>query len=292
MKRAQKLKYVGLGAIGMTVAIPLVIKATDAIPLTFSQGDILSAEVLNTLFGRLNDVSLGFQNVDALEGSWSCVTAEAPSTGGCQGGSWGQQSIPFALDATTSGFYSAASTVIFTKSSSTQTQISSTIMLGGCGAYNTGNPFNGPYLYTGVMPFNNDLLTEKETQLLLNVPTRLTFDKISPTKMKFTAALGSGSAITQCTKNNVPPAPPTTLLGVASGSSVQLTWVDQSSDETGFKVQTKTSAGGAWSTVTTTAAGATSYTATGASGNNWYRVLATNGNGNSITSNEILMQVQ
>ena len=68
MKIKQKAKYIALGAIGMTVAIPVIIKATDAVPITFSQGDILSAEVLNTLFGRLNDVQTGFEASQDLVG--------------------------------------------------------------------------------------------------------------------------------------------------------------------------------------------------------------------------------
>ena len=65
-----------------------------AVPLTFSQGDVLSAEILNTILGRLNNVSLGFQKVDDLEGEWSCLTEEQVDLGGCQCGSWGgRQSI-------------------------------------------------------------------------------------------------------------------------------------------------------------------------------------------------------
>jgi hypothetical protein len=289
MKLLQKIRYVFIGALGMTAAIPLILKATDAVPLTFRQGDILSAEILNTLFGRLNDVTLGFQSVDDLEGSWSCVTAE--SSGSCTGGSWGA-SIPFALDTTTgtTGFYKATSTMVFTKVAASETQISSTILIGGCGAYVTGTPFSGPYVYTGVMPFSNDLLTQKVTAAILRVPARISFQKTSPTQMKFTADAGGGTAVTQCTKTNVPPTPPTTLVATLSGSSVSLTWDDQSTDETGFKVQTKNSVGGSWVTLTTTPADVQSYTAVAATGNNWYRVLATNANGDSITSNEILVE--
>ena len=77
--------------------------AKGAVPLTFSQGDVLSAEILNTILGRLNNVSLGFQKVDDLEGEWSCLTAESSEVGGCQGGSWGSD-IPHTLDNTT-GFH-------------------------------------------------------------------------------------------------------------------------------------------------------------------------------------------
>ena len=93
-------------------------------------------------------------------------------------------------------------------------------------------------------------------------------------------------------KQSQPPAPPTSLSATAIGTAVTLTWVDQSTDETGFKVQTKTEVDGTWTTLETAAADAQSSTVTGVTGNNWYRVLATNANGDSITSNEILAEVE
>jgi hypothetical protein len=78
MRLSQKAKYIGIGALGMMVAIPIVLKATDAVPLTFSQGDILSAEVLNALFGRLNDAQKGFTTA-TLDGNWTCESFSPPS---------------------------------------------------------------------------------------------------------------------------------------------------------------------------------------------------------------------
>jgi len=91
----------------------------------------------------------------------------------------------------------------------------------------------------------------------------------------------------------ISPTPPTTLSATVTGTAVTLTWVDQSTDETGFKVQTKTAVSGTWTLVgSATAAGVQTLTATASAGKNWYRVLATNANGDSITSNEILVEVQ
>jgi hypothetical protein len=288
MKLLQKIRYVFIGALGMTAAIPLILKATDAIPLTFRQGDVLSAEILNTLFGRLNDVTLGFQTVDDLEGTWSCTMAESKNSGNCHPGTM-SVSTPWSLvlDGGTVGYYSASTNVTFTKQSRLETSISSSAVLGGCGAYRSNNLVPNPALYTGVMARPNSLFFDVPAGSTYQ-PNRMDITKLSPTS--FRATNDVDSSVIECRKINIPPTPPTALVATLSGSSVSLTWDDQSTDETGFKVQTKNSVGGSWVTLTTTPADVQSYTAVAATGNNWYRVLATNANGDSITSNEILVE--
>jgi hypothetical protein len=80
-----------------------------------------------------------------------------------------------------------------------------------------------------------------------------------------------------CTRTSTAPTPANALTATVSSTSVALTWVDQSSDETGFKVQRKTSATADWETITTTTANTTSYTNSGlTNGTYWFRVIATN----------------
>ncbi len=84
------------------------------------------------------------------------------------------------------------------------------------------------------------------------------------------------------------PSPPTAPTGLtataASATQINLSWTDNSSDETGFKIESP-----AGTALTTTAANATSYNATGLTCNTSYTfvVKATNANGDSssITAN-------
>lgn len=263
MKISQKAKYIGIGAVAMTVAIPLVIKATDAVPLTFSQGDILSAEVLNTLFGRLNDVQKGFTSTSELNGAWTCTIYDTGAFGANQCSSDG------ALVSSKTG------TLTFDANNLTYSW-SGAGSLNDCGS---GGSTTGNYdVKAGVLLTDQGVYDAR---------------KRGPNEfIWFITNSMPASGFNFCVKQSLPPTPPTTLAATATGTSVALVWVDQSSDETGFKVQTKTTVSGAWSTVTTTAAGEQTYTATASAGNNWYRVLATNANGDSITSNEILVEVQ
>ncbi|MGB7157341.1 MAG: fibronectin type III domain-containing protein [Tepidisphaeraceae bacterium] len=88
-----------------------------------------------------------------------------------------------------------------------------------------------------------------------------------------------------------PPAAPSILRATgASPSQVNLTWTDNSANETGFQIQRKTGTGGNYATIFTAGANATSYVDADASllpGTQYiYRVRAVNGAGTSAFSNE------
>ncbi len=86
-----------------------------------------------------------------------------------------------------------------------------------------------------------------------------------------------------------PPAAPSNLAAAAvSTSQVDLSWTDNSSNETGFKIERKTGTGGTWSQVATVGAGTTTCQNTGLSASTtyFYRVRSYGTSGNSAYSNE------
>lgn len=85
------------------------------------------------------------------------------------------------------------------------------------------------------------------------------------------------------------PAAPTSLAATPIGTQrIDLTWVDNSDDEDGFKLERKTGAGGTYSQIATPAANATNYTDLGLTAGTtyFYRIRAYNGVGDSDYSNE------
>jgi len=95
--------------------------------------------------------------------------------------------------------------------------------------------------------------------------------------------------ITLILTNPPPPSAPSNLAASAvSASQVQLTWTDNSNNETGFQIERALSIGGPWTQIVTTAAGTTSYGDSGllASTLYYYRIRATNAAGDSPYSNQ------
>jgi subtilisin family serine protease len=86
-----------------------------------------------------------------------------------------------------------------------------------------------------------------------------------------------------------PPAAPGSLTATAAGtSSINLTWIDHATNETGFKIERRTGAGGAYSLIGTTNANVTFFADHGLSGATtyYYRVRATNAASDSSYTNE------
>lgn len=86
-----------------------------------------------------------------------------------------------------------------------------------------------------------------------------------------------------------PPAAPSGLTATTiSPSQINLSWVDNANNETGFKIERKTGAGGTYSQIATAGTNVTAYPDTDLTGNTtyYYRVRAYNGGGDSIYTDE------
>src|SRR5207253_1829149 len=84
-------------------------------------------------------------------------------------------------------------------------------------------------------------------------------------------------------KTTLPAAPSILSATGMSSSQISLHWQDNSSNETGFKVQRASGSSGPWSLVATLGAGATTWSDTGISPSTtcFYEVCAYNSKGNS-----------
>jgi len=89
-------------------------------------------------------------------------------------------------------------------------------------------------------------------------------------------------------ENNTPSTPSNLTAVSVSSAQINLAWSDTANNETGFLIERKLGAGGAWSQIGNTGANTTTYSNSGLSPNTLYffRVRATNANGNSGYSNE------
>jgi hypothetical protein len=102
------------------------------------------------------------------------------------------------------------------------------------------------------------------------------------------SCLGTGTTTPPPPSSSVPARPTNATASAVSASQINLTWSDNSSDETGFKIERMTGTSGAWSQIAATSANARSYSDTGllAATLYQYRVRAYNGGGDSSYSND------
>ncbi|MCA1628230.1 MAG: fibronectin type III domain-containing protein, partial [Acidobacteria bacterium] len=128
-----------------------------------------------------------------------------------------------------------------------------------------------------------------------SAPYSYTWSNVAAGNYTLTArATDSGGAATtssavDITVSPAPPSAPTGLTATAASSSqINLSWTDNSNDETGFKIERKKGAGGSYAEVTTVGANVTTYNDTGLSAATqyYYRVRAHNAGVNSGYSNE------
>ncbi len=105
----------------------------------------------------------------------------------------------------------------------------------------------------------------------------------------WTNSLVSTAAYTINQQSSGTPTLPGSLVATAvSATQISLTWVDNSNNETGFKIERKTGSGGTFSQIATSPAGTTSYsdTTVAPSTTYYYRMRSTNASGDSGYSNE------
>ena len=97
------------------------------------------------------------------------------------------------------------------------------------------------------------------------------------------------SATTPAPPVTIPAAPSGLSASAASSTQINLVWVDNATNETGYKVERKTGTAGTWGQIGTAGASATSYPDTTCSSSTtyYYRVRATNSAGDSSFSNEV-----
>lgn len=219
----QKATVVAIGIIALLFA-PAGSSAQDSVPLTFKEGDVISAEVINALLARLNDAQKGFASTEELVGSWACTTYDNNGHTGCPYGAW----------VADGNIFKATQTITFTSSNGVVSFVGASAAPGGCGHDRYGG--------TGTRSGTIRIAGNKYAIVYINYNGVVTqsggwhdITKLSPTSFQWVS--GSPYAFTRCEKASTPPAPPQSLTAAVSGASVTLTWVDQSTNETGFKVQ-------------------------------------------------------
>lgn len=266
---------------GLTVLAVSGSFATDsAVPYSFEDGEVISADVMNDLFAQLQNVTVGFEKVEELNGVWTCSQYDVGDPPAAE--------FParfFTLN-TTTGVYEASNTWTFDTVSGTTTLTTTDYLVG---SYNSGN--NGG----GVCPVNTGNTTYDysvflaEGYLLLGqkamlsgcvtTPVALKIQKASPFKFKYDTTAGFGI----CIKRDQPPSIPSNLQLTSNG----VRWADNSTNESSFVVTKRSASGGGWQELAELPANTTVFDDPTMASGDTYRVFARNQNGASLGSNVV-----
>jgi len=251
-------------------------------PHEFKPGDVISADMMNEVLDYIRNSQKTVSQAD-LVGNWTCSSY-------ADGAHEGQADSRWTL---VNGIYLALENV------------SITFQDDGDGTYSLSTSAPSPFQEIGcpnAVQADYEVIADTFISLMPHrqVPELLTavyfhsINMISNNRFKLTTEYCPGGCayMILCDKQNLPPDKPTNLSATTSGLTVSLSWTDNSSNETGFKIVRKDTLEGIYSQIGTASANATSYSDTvSAAGKYWYRVKATNANGDSVGSNVVKVTV-
>jgi len=239
-----------------------------------NSGDVISAEIINEMMQKIEIVSRDVVATD-LVGTWNITqtTCINGGPGNCNGG--------ISLDGSTENqdgiTRSRSDTITFTRNNNgsysfSQQNYSSLVR---AGAGNT--PGSGPYtIINGMAIFENDGDLGK-----------FYIKRISDSRfiLSWLASANSSFNIIMLDKIELPPVKPSHLTASIENNSVSLNWNDNSSNETGFKIQRRKEHGSTSIIASISSDTTTFQDELSESGTYFYRVIATNTIGDSLGSN-------
>lgn len=254
-------------ALAVLMVSPVAADARQDPVTEVREGDVISAAVVNSLVQQLRLAQGGYGSAEELLGSWSCVTFDNNGHNMCPRGA-------FVLKG---NVYVAEYQLSITREAGTVRFSADVAAPGGCGFDALGLRAGSIEVYGG----NRVRVSVTDAWQAIS--------KLSATQFSWDSGLPY--AFTRCSKVSVPPAPVAQLDAAVNALSVRLTWQDQSSNETGFRIQRKSESLDSWTTIDTVAPNTTMYSDAPGAGTFWYRVISTNQYGDSVTSSEVRVAV-
>lgn len=238
------------------------------------------------------------------DGFTFCLQQAGPAALGYQGGGMGYAGISPSAAVKFDIYPSLSSTGLYLSGVSPDDGPAASTLTSGAIAvtgmdFHLGHPIRVVLTYDGVARSLKQTLTDLVTRAVFTHTYAADLSSFltagSTAYVGFTAATGGMSATQDIqswsfssTLPTAPAAAAELTVAAASGSQLDLAWVDRSTNETGFRIERKTGAGGAWAIVGSVGANMASYHDGNLLSNTlyYYRVTATNAGLLSAYTNE------
>ena len=239
----------------------------------FSDGDVVSASVLNDILDRI-ELSLVTPTSADLVGTWNLVQTTTAS--GCLGN--GNSCTPSGYDTAVDGIYKQRSdTVTFANDGDGTFSFQTTNY---CAFIQGEGNSSCSYAYAII-----------DGRMLMSVGGAnyaYSLRKVSPTRFVISSyATGSQSFVSiRLDKTGIAPEAPSSLTNSLSSSAISLSWTAPTG-ATSYDVQRKTTANGTFASVGTSTSASYSDSTVSSGSTYWYRVFAKNSDGTSLGSNVI-----
>lgn len=268
-KRSAVIYTLGLIS-GIGIVTASIVGASDSsVPYTFQDGQVISADTMNDLFGRIKMSNEGFASVNDLNGAWSCITYDFSG----QQKTNNMPNAQFSADSTT-GLQAITQTWTFNNGALTMDKV----VPGGIGANATGG-CNGATSFAYTVNIIAPYLALTGSQgctsgngYVLAVKRTSPYNFITPLSQ----------TVVSCTAINQPPSPPSALTATVANGGVALSWTDNGGSPATYSVLKKSS--GSYTQIASVSAGSTTYTDTSGNVGDLYRIKSVNGNGASLAS--------
>ena len=246
-------------------------------PININAGDVISADVLNEILNRVNNLQTGGINTEQdLVGEWSCTSTCRPGVCGGDGrmvvnGYW-KNSL---------GLYIVSQTLDITS-------IEDGKKINMSYPYNLGQSF----VETGAQSCNAIVRNGK---IFMSEPSGGETNECDNTgnysiEMVANQCFRMGNindSVTNCKRNNIPPAAPLNLKVSISGSFAYLTWQKGDDRQTGYVLKRKQSVDGAYEALASVSNDSYSDNSISSGNTYWYRVFGINEYGEGTGSNVV-----
>ena len=245
-------------------------------PININAGDVISADVLNEILTRINNLQTGGINSEQdLVGDWSCTSTCRPGAcgdgGGVFNGYW-KNSL---------GLYIVSQTINITS-------IEEGKKVNLSYPHNLGQSFQE----TGAQSCNAIVSNGK---IFVSEPSGGETNECYNTgnysiEMVANQCFRMGNindSVTNCKRNNIPPAAPLNLKISISGSFASLTWQKGDDRQTAYVLKRKQSVDGAYEAIASMNTDSYSDNSILSGNTYWYRVFGTNEYGEGTGSNVV-----
>ena len=242
--------------------------------INIQEGDVVSADVLNDIFTRINNIITGGIDTGDLVGTWQCTSTLRPGEASGIYNGYSQNNL---------GLFTVSQEVIISSHNDLKVRFSYPHNFGQ-GYQETGSQeclahiVNGKIIMTGeLIGVNCNNQGFYDIQMIANQCFRMG---------------NINDSTTNCKKTSIPPLAPSSLSATVSQGAILLSWSAGDNTEISYDIQRKSSATGEYSSISLP----TTESYTDSTGirtvTYWYRVFAKNTYGTSMGSNVISVVAQ